>query len=77
MSNLGRQMNAKEGCNRTLREQRMSFKQMIDLHSHHFQIIGRGNLTRISASAQDVAQKTKERPDGTLMHFQRLQPIRG
>ena len=72
MSNLGRQMNAKEGFNR-----RMSFKQVIDLHSHHFQIIGRGNATRISASAQDVAQRTKERPDGTLMQFQRLQPIRG
>jgi len=77
MSNLGRQMNAKEGFTRTLREQRMSFKQAIDLHAHHFQVSGRGNATRISASAQDVEQRTKERPDGTLMQFQRLQPMRG
>ena len=76
MSLLGRQMNAKEGFKRTLREQRMSFKQLIALHAPSFRLVGRGNATRISASEQDVAQRTRERPDGTLMQYQRLRPLR-
>ena len=72
ISALGRQMNNKEGFRRALKEQRMSFRQLIDLHASSFRIMGQGNASRITASQEDATQR--ENLDGTLMAFQRPRP---
>ena len=66
----GRTMAAKEGFTRTLREQRMTFRQFVDLNDA-FRLQIRGNASKIFVSS-DAAARSRLRPDGTLMQFQRL-----
>jgi len=69
----GRTMASKEGFTRSLKEQRMNFKQFVNLHDS-FRTVIRGNASKLFVTA-NAASKTKLRPDGTLMQFQRLQRI--
>ena len=71
----GRTMAAKEGFTRTLREQRMSFRQFVDLNADSFRLQIQGNASKIFATT-DAATRTRQRPDGTLAQFQRLRPMR-
>jgi transposase InsO family protein len=71
----GRTMAAKEGFTRTLREQRMTFRQFVDLNADTFRLQIRGNASKILVTPEAAAQ-TRQRPDGTLMQFQRLRPLR-
>ena len=66
----GRTMAAKEGFTRTLREQRMNFRQFVDLNSDTFRLQIRGNASKIFVTPE-AAARTRQRPD-TLMQFQRL-----
>ena len=70
----GRTMAAKEGFTRTLREQRMTFRQFVDLNADTFRLQIRGNASK-SFVTPEAAARTRQRPDGTLMQFQRLRRI--
>ena len=74
ISNAGRIMASKESFTRTLRDQRMSFKQFVDLNASDFRVVNRGNASKIFI-AQQAAIRTRQKPDGTLVQFQRLRPI--
>jgi hypothetical protein len=73
ISNAGRLMAGKEGFSKTLREQRMSFRQFVNLHASSFRVVNQGNASKIFIAQAAAARKAK--PDGTLMQFQRLRPI--
>ena len=74
ISNAGRLMAGKEGFSKTLREQRMSFRQFVNTHASSFRVVNQGNASKIFI-AQAAAARTKAKPDGTLVQFQRLRPI--
>ena len=67
----GRTMAAKDGFTRSLREQRMNFRQFVDLNADTFRTLIRGNASKILVTPE-AAARTRQRPDGTLMQFQRL-----
>jgi len=71
----GRSMAARQGFSRTLKEQRMTFRQFVDLNNTTFRVKIQGNASKIYALPAATA-RTRERPDGTLMQFDRLRPIR-
>ena len=63
----GRTMAAKEGFTRTLKEQRMTFRQFVDLNADTFRLQIRGNASKIFV-ASDAARARRQ--DGTLAQFQ-------
>ena len=67
----GRVMAAKEGFTRTLREQRMTFRQFVDLNADTFRTVIRANASKLFVTPE-AAARTRQRPDGTLLQFQRL-----
>ena len=67
-------MAAKEGFSRTLKEQRMNFRQFVDLNDSNFRVVRKGNANKIYI-VPDAAARIKERPDGTLVQYQRLRLI--
>ena len=67
----GRTMAARQDFTRVLKEQRMTFRQLVDLHAGTFRTAIRGNASKIFVSS-DAAARSRLRPDGTLMQFQRL-----
>ena len=67
----GRYMREKQGFARTLREQRMTFKQFVDLNADNFRTVIRGTASKIFATPHAIA-KTGRRLDGTLVQYQRL-----
>ena len=71
----GRTMAAKQDFSRVLKEQRMTFRQFLDVHPGNFNVQIRGNASKVYA-VPAAAARTRERPDGTLVHFARLRPIR-
>ena len=83
LSNAGKMMARRQGFSNALKQQRMTFKQFVQVNAAHFRVQIQANASKIFMSASDeVARKSgfaahaKERPDGTLMQFQRLRPIR-
>ena len=69
----GRNMAKKPEFTRTLREQKMTFRQFVDLNADSFRLQIQGTASKIFA-IPDAAAKTKARADGTLAMFQRLRP---
>ena len=65
----GRTMAAKEGFARTLREQRMTFRQFVELHADAFRTVIRGNASKIFVTP-DAARSRLRDADGTLAQFQ-------
>ena len=68
-------MAARQDFSRILKEQRMTFRQFVDLNNTTFRVKIQGNASKIYALPAATA-RTRERPDGTLMQFDRLRPIR-
>ena len=58
---------------RVLKEKRMNFRQFVDLNATSFRVQIQGNASKIFALPAATA-RTRERLDGTLMHFERLRP---
>ena len=69
----GRTIAGKEGFTRTLKEQRMRLRLFADIHATNFQEVIRGNASKIFI-ASEAAARTRQRPDGKLLQFQRLRP---
>ena len=67
----GRTMAARQDFTRTLKQQRMTFRQLVDLHADTFRTVIRGNASKIFVN-RDAAARSRFRPDGTLTQFQRL-----
>ena len=68
-------MAAKQDFSRVLKEQRMTFRQFLDVHPGNFNVQIRGNASRVYAMPA-ATERSRERPDGTLVHFGRLRPMR-
>ena len=60
---------------RILKEYRMTFRQFLDVHPGNFRVQIRGNASRVYA-LHAATERSRERPDGTLVQFARLRPIR-
>ena len=56
-----------------LKEQRMTFRQFLDVHPGNFRVKIQGNASKVFALPAATA-RSRERPDGTLVHFDRLRP---
>ena len=77
-------MARRQGFSNALKQQRMTFKQFVQVNAAHFRVQIQANASKIFMSASDEAARksdfaaahAKERADGTLMQFQRLRPIR-
>jgi len=75
LSTAGRMMAGRADFSRVLKEQRMTFKQFVDVHGSNFRVQHRANASKIFALSA-AAARIRQRADGTLMHFERLRPIR-
>ena len=64
----GRNMAKKLDFTRTLREQKMTFRQFVDLNADSFRVQIQGNASKIFANS-DAAARTQTRADGTLKMF--------
>ena len=71
----GRAMGSRADFSRVLKEQRMTFKQFVDIHGGNFRVQHQANASKIFALPA-AAARSRQRLDGTLMHFERLRPIR-
>ena len=71
----GRNMAKKQNFTRTLREQKMTFRQFVDLNADSFRVQIQGNASKIFANS-DAAARTQTRADGTLAMFSRLRRAR-
>ena len=70
-----RTMASRQDFSRVLKQQRMSFRHFIDAHPGNFRLQIQGNASKIFALPA-ATERSRERPDGTLVRFQRLKPIR-
>ena len=68
-------MASRQDFSRVLKQQRMNFRQFLDVHPGNFRLQIQGNASKIYALPQ-AAARLKERADGTLLQFERLRPIR-
>ena len=75
LSTAGRMMAGRADLSRVLKEQRMTFKQFVDFHGGNFRIQHQANASKIFALPA-AAARSRKKFDGTLMHFERLRPIR-
>ena len=71
----GRTMAAKQDFSRILKEYRMTFRQFLDVHPGNFNVQIRGNASRVYAMPA-ATERSRTKPDGTLVQFARLRPIR-
>ena len=71
----GRTMAGRADFSRVLKEQRMTFKQFVDIHAGNLRVQHQANASKIFALPA-AAARSRQRLDGTLMHFERLRPIR-
>ena len=75
LSQAGRMIAGRADFSRVLKEQRMTFKQFVDIHHGNFRVQHQANSSKIYALPA-AAARIKERADGTLLQFKRLRPIR-
>ena len=75
LSTSVRIMAGRQDFSRVLKEQRMNFRQFVDLNASSFRVQIQGNASKIFALPA-AAARIKERADGTLLQLEHLRPIR-